>query len=139
MQKLLIYILLLIIIGHVLATNGIIPPLENILILLAPYQTMLRPLLNDSSSLVISFLLSLPKLISSIPFHAINIWYVLGFLFITSVNPITAALVEKYETIKGSYEKDQEYLAAITVNGIWIKEKKKFGKILVGNRSKKNN
>lgn len=96
MQKLLIYILLLIIIGHVLATNGIIPPLENILILLAPYQTMLRPLLNDASSLVISFLLSLPKLISSIPFHAINIWYVLGFLFIVSY------FFEKFRTINNS-------------------------------------
>ena len=96
MQKLLIYILLLIIIGHVLATNGIIPPLENILILLAPYQTMLRPLLNDTSSLVISFFLSLPKLISSIPFHAINIWYVLGFLFIISY------FVEKFRTINNS-------------------------------------
>ena len=96
MQKLLIYILLLIIIGHVLATNGIIPPLENILILLASYQTMLRPLLNDLSSLVISFLLSLPKLISSIPFHTINIWYVLGFLF------ITAYFVEKFRTIDNS-------------------------------------
>jgi len=96
LQKLLIYILLLIIIGHVLATNGIIPPLENILILLASYQTMLRPLLNDMSSLVISFLLSLPKLISSIPFHAINIWYVLGFLFIVSY------FFEKFRTINNS-------------------------------------
>ena len=96
MQKLLIYILLLIIIGHTLVTNGIIPPLENILILLAPYQTMLRPLLNDASSLVISFLLSLPKLISSIPFHAINIWYALGFLFIISY------FIEKFRTIDNS-------------------------------------
>ena len=96
LQKLLIYILLLIIAGHVLATNGIIPPLENILILLVSYQTMLRPLLNDTSSLVISFLLSLPKLISSIPFHAINIWYVIGFLFITSY------FVEKFRTINNS-------------------------------------
>ena len=96
MQKLLIYILLLIIIGHVLATNGIIPPLENILILLAPYQTMLRPLLNDTSSLITSFLLSLPKLIISIPFHAINIWYVLGFLFIVSY------FFEKFRTINNS-------------------------------------
>tara|TARA_Y100000590_G_scaffold59320_1_gene62928 strand:+ start:1346 stop:2086 length:741 start_codon:yes stop_codon:yes gene_type:complete len=41
----------------------------------------------------------------------------------TAVNPITSAMVKKYETIKGGYELDQEYLAAITVNGIWIKEK----------------
>ena len=96
MQKLLIYILLLIITGHVLATNGIIPPLEDILILLSPYQTMLRPLLNDVSPLIISFFLSLPKLISSIPFHAINIWYVLGFLF------IVAYFVEKFRIIDNS-------------------------------------
>ena len=48
---------------------------------------------------------------------------ILGIFFVTSVNPITSLLVKKYETIKGSYEKDQEYLAAITENGIWIKEK----------------
>jgi len=47
----------------------------------------------------------------------------LGIFFITSFNPITSVLVKKYEMIKGSYEKDQDYLAAITENGIWIKEK----------------
>ncbi len=47
----------------------------------------------------------------------------LGIFFITSINPITSILVKKYETIRGSYEKDQNYLAALTVNGIWIKEK----------------
>jgi len=48
---------------------------------------------------------------------------VLGIFIITSINPIISVLVKKYETIKGSYEKDQDYLAAITINGIWIKEK----------------
>jgi|TARA_B110000438_G_scaffold256858_1_gene264592 lipopolysaccharide export system permease protein len=48
---------------------------------------------------------------------------VLGIFFITAINPITSALVTKYENIKGSYETDQQYLAAITENGIWIKEK----------------
>lgn len=47
----------------------------------------------------------------------------LGIFFMTAINPITSVLVTKYETIKGSYELDQEYLAAITENGIWIKEK----------------
>jgi len=47
----------------------------------------------------------------------------IGIFFITSLNPITSALVKKYEIIKGSYERDQDYLAAITQNGIWIKEK----------------
>ena len=47
----------------------------------------------------------------------------IGILFITSINPITSVLVKKYETIKGGYERDKNYLAAITKNGIWIKEK----------------
>ena len=47
----------------------------------------------------------------------------LGIFFITSINPITSVLVTKYETIKGNYERDKEYLAAITENGIFIKEK----------------
>ena len=48
---------------------------------------------------------------------------ILGIFFVTSINPITSLMIEKYESIKGSYERDQDYLAAITVNGIWIKEK----------------
>lgn len=48
---------------------------------------------------------------------------ILGIFFITAINPITSLLVKKYEIIKGSYERDQDYLAAITTNGIWIKEK----------------
>ena len=48
---------------------------------------------------------------------------ILGIFFITALNPITSVMIKKYETIKGSFEKDQEYLAAITENGIWIKEK----------------
>ena len=47
----------------------------------------------------------------------------LGIFFITLVNPITSTLIKKYESVKGSYEKEQDYLAAINVNGIWIKEK----------------
>jgi len=47
----------------------------------------------------------------------------LGIFIITSINPITSLLVRKYETIKGNYERDLDYLAAITENGIWIKEK----------------
>ena len=47
----------------------------------------------------------------------------LGIFFITAINPVTSVLVKKYESIKGAYEKDQDYLASVTVNGIWIKEK----------------
>tara|TARA_B100001123_G_C15284596_1_gene1015180 strand:- start:19 stop:1110 length:1092 start_codon:yes stop_codon:yes gene_type:complete len=48
---------------------------------------------------------------------------ILGIFFVTVLNPISSVLVKKYEATKGGYEKDQDYLAAITINGIWIKEK----------------
>ena len=49
--------------------------------------------------------------------------FMLGVFFITSINPITSVLVQKYESIKGNYDRDKDYLATITQNGIWIKEK----------------
>jgi lipopolysaccharide export system permease protein len=49
---------------------------------------------------------------------------IIGIFYITAVSPVTSFLVKKYENIKGDYEKEQDYLAAITENGIWIKEKK---------------
>ena len=48
---------------------------------------------------------------------------ILGIIFVTLINPITSVLVKKYESIKGSYEREHDYLAAVTENGIWIKEK----------------
>ena len=46
-----------------------------------------------------------------------------GIFFVTAVNPVTSLLVKKYETVKGNYEKEQDYLATVTENGIWIKER----------------
>ena len=48
----------------------------------------------------------------------------LGIFYIALINPITSTLAKKYEITKGSYEEQHDYLAAITENGIWIKEKK---------------
>ena len=50
--------------------------------------------------------------------------FILGIIFIAALNPVTSALIKKYEVIKGKYEVDKDYLAAITENGIWIKERK---------------
>jgi lipopolysaccharide export system permease protein len=47
----------------------------------------------------------------------------LGIIFVTFINPITSISLKKYEMIKGEYERDKDYLAAITKNGIWIKDK----------------
>ena len=47
---------------------------------------------------------------------------IIGMLFVALINPVTSISLEKYEAIKGTYEKDKDYLAAITKNAIWIKE-----------------
>ena len=38
---------------------------------------------------------------------------ILGIFFITSINPITSLLVKKYETVKGSYERDNDKVIGI--------------------------
>jgi lipopolysaccharide export system permease protein len=63
---------------------------------------------------------------------------ILGIFFITSINPITSTLVKKYETIKGNYERDLDYLAAITENGIWIKEKSLKKNIIIRSSNLEN-
>ena len=47
----------------------------------------------------------------------------IGIFFVTMISPMTSISLKKYETMKGNYERDKDYLAAITKNGIWIKEK----------------
>jgi len=49
---------------------------------------------------------------------------ILGLFLVCAINPITSTLIKNYESIKSSFEKERESLASVTVNGIWIKEKK---------------
>ena len=64
---------------------------------------------------------------------------ILGILIITAINPITSSMVKKYESIKSNYyEKQQDYLASVTDNGIWIKEKN-LGKNFIIRSSKLEN
>ena len=62
----------------------------------------------------------------------------LGIIFVTMINPITSVSLKKYEMFKGHYEKDKDYLAAITKNGIWIKEKNVNKNIIIRASSLKN-
>ena len=55
----------------------------------------------------------------------------IGIFFITSINPVTSILVKKYEMMKGNFARDKDYLAAITENGIWIKEKSSKKNIII--------
>ncbi len=63
----------------------------------------------------------------------------IGIFFVTSINPITSLLVKKYEIVKGSFDRDKDYLAAITKNGIWIKEKKYGGHNIIRSSFLKGN
>jgi len=49
--------------------------------------------------------------------------FIIGIVFVLGLNTVTSALTSKYFNIKNTYSKKNDYLAAITVNGIWIKEK----------------
>ena len=53
-----------------------------------------------------------------------TITFVIGVFIIVGFTPITAVFTGKYLEIKSDYTKNADHLAAITINGIWIKEKK---------------
>ena len=46
-----------------------------------------------------------------------------GIIIVTGVNSITSKLTYKYLDIKNDYTSKNDYLAALTGNGIWIKDK----------------
>ena len=63
----------------------------------------------------------------------------LGIFMILAFSPIASTLVKNYESIKGKYEKEQDYLAAVTVNGIWIKEKELDKNFIIRAQNLKDN
>ena len=65
--------------------------------------------------------------------------FLIGILLVVGATPITSILTEKYLETKSSYTKNNDYLAAITNNGIWIKEKKEKSSSLIRAKQLKNN
>ena len=49
--------------------------------------------------------------------------FIFGILIIIGFNPLTAALTKSYYDLKADYSKSNDYMASVTINGIWIKEK----------------
>ena len=49
--------------------------------------------------------------------------FVFGIMVVTGVNTVTSGLTYKYLDIKNEFTDKNNYLAAITENGIWIKDK----------------
>ena len=64
--------------------------------------------------------------------------FLIGILLVVGATPITSILTEKYLETKSSYTKNNDYLAAITNNGIWIKEKKEKSSSLIRAKQLKN-
>ena len=63
-----------------------------------------------------------------------------GIIVVTGINSITAGLTYKYLDIKNQYTDKNDYLAAITENGIWIKDKINGNtNIINANRLENNN
>lgn len=46
-----------------------------------------------------------------------------GIIIVSGINPILSKLTHKYLDIKNQFTKENDYLAALTENGIWIKDK----------------
>ena len=67
------------------------------------------------------------------------ITFLIGIFLVVGVTPITSILTEKYLEVKSSYTKNNDYLAAITANGIWIKEKKEKSFSLIRAKQLKGN
>ena len=56
-----------------------------------------------------------------------------------ALNPVSSKLTHKYLDIKNKYTKENDYLAALTENGIWIKEKKEKSFSLIRAKQLKGN
>ena len=48
---------------------------------------------------------------------------IFGIFIVTGINTVTSKLTYKYLDIKNQFTKGNDYLAALTENGIWIKDK----------------
>ncbi len=48
--------------------------------------------------------------------------FVLGFIILIFVNPITSSMSKYYELTKSNYSKDIDHLVTFNKNGLWIKE-----------------
>ena len=57
--------------------------------------------------------------------------FILGILVIVLFYNFSSILKNEYLKIKNNYAKDKKYLAVITKNGLWIKDKQKEGDLII--------
>ena len=65
--------------------------------------------------------------------------FVIGWIVLFAINPITSAMIKYYEKTKSEYSLDIDHLVTINKNGLWIKENTKTGhRIVSADQTKKN-
>ena len=52
--------------------------------------------------------------------------FIIGFLILIIINPITASMSKYYEKTKSNYSRDIDHLVTFNKNGLWIKENLEF-------------
>ena len=65
--------------------------------------------------------------------------FLLGWMILLFLNPITSVMSKYYEKTKGNYSKDIDHLATFNKNGLWIKESLEGGQRIVSASSDKKN
>ena len=65
--------------------------------------------------------------------------FILGWIILFLVNPLTSSLSKYYEKSKSSYARDIDHLVTFNRNGLWIKENLENGsRIISASKTKKN-
>lgn len=57
--------------------------------------------------------------------------FLLGWLILTILNPVTSVMSKYYEQTKGKFSRDIDHLASFNKNGLWIKENVKDGQRII--------
>ena len=67
-------------------------------------------------------LTAISYLVSAIFFILAFTSFILGWLILFLVNPVTSSLTKYYEKEKSNYARDIDHLVTFNKNGLWIKE-----------------
>ena len=65
--------------------------------------------------------------------------FLLGWMILFFMNPITSIMTKYYEKTKGNYSKDIDHLATFNKNGLWIKESLENGQRIISASNDKMN
>jgi len=64
--------------------------------------------------------------------------FLIGWIVLFGINPITSAMMKYYEQTKSEYSRDIDHLVVINKNGLWIKESINSGHRIISSDETKN-